>query len=38
VADYIKGQGRYRGINEEMIGRVQAEVDARCAALEKRAI
>ncbi|MBI4349102.1 MAG: pyruvate synthase subunit beta [Elusimicrobia bacterium] len=37
VAEYIQGQGRYRRLTAEAIAAIQAEIDARCAALEKRA-
>ncbi|MBI4422849.1 MAG: pyruvate synthase subunit beta [Elusimicrobia bacterium] len=36
VAEFLKGQGRFRNLGEEAIRGIQAEVDARCAALERR--
>ncbi|MBI5201616.1 MAG: pyruvate synthase subunit beta [Elusimicrobia bacterium] len=36
VSEYLAGQGRYRGLSADSVARIQAEIDARCAGLEKR--
>ena len=36
VKDYVKRQGRFRHLTDEMIEHIQAEVDARWAQLERR--